>query len=92
VLITRAATYKEIYETFRWNVPERFNMAVACCDRWAAESDRVALIHEAPAGTARRYTFRDLQRASKRVAIECCCCSASGPRRPCCIWRRGGPA
>jgi acetyl-CoA synthetase len=43
-------------------------MAVACCDRWAAEGDRVALIHEASAGTARRYTFRDLQRASKRVA------------------------
>ncbi len=68
MLITRAATYKEIYETFRWNVPERFNMAVACCDRWAAEGDRVALIHEAPAGPARRYTFRELQRASKRVA------------------------
>lgn len=68
MLITRAATYKEIYETFRWNVPERFNMAVACCDRWAGEGGRVALIHEAPDGTARRYTFRDLQRASKRVA------------------------
>ena len=30
MLITRADTYQEIYDGFRWRVPERFNMAVAC--------------------------------------------------------------
>ena len=68
VLITRADRYREIYDGFRWRVPERFNMAVACCDRWAAAPDRVALIHERPDGTMRRYSFRDMQRVSLRVA------------------------
>ena len=68
VLITRAESYREIYDGFRWRVPERFNMAVACCDRWAAAPDRVALIHERPDGTMRRYSFRDMQRVSLRVA------------------------
>ena len=68
VLITRADSYREIYDGFRWRVPERFNMAVACCDRWAAAPDRVALIHERPDGTMRRYSFRDMQRVSLRVA------------------------
>ena len=27
--------YREIYDTFRWEVPERFNMGVACCGRLA---------------------------------------------------------
>ena len=68
MLITRAGSYQEIYDGFRWRVPERFNMAAACCDRWAAAPDRVALIHEQPDGTVRRYTFRDMQEASLRVA------------------------
>jgi len=68
VLITPARSYREIYDAFRWRVPERFNMAVACCDRWAAAPDRVALIHEQPDGAVRRYTFRDIREASLRVA------------------------
>lgn len=67
VLITRADSYREIYDGFRWRVPERFNMAVACCDRWAAAPDRVALIHERPDGSMRRYSFRDMQRVSLRT-------------------------
>ncbi len=37
-------SYEAIYRDFRWEIPERFNMAVACCDDWAArEPGRVAL-------------------------------------------------
>ena len=36
-------SYDDIYATFRWELPGRFNMAVACCGDWAArEPDRVA--------------------------------------------------
>lgn len=37
-------SYDAIYRTFRWDLPERFNMAAACCDDWAGrEPERVAL-------------------------------------------------
>jgi acetyl-CoA synthetase len=68
MLIKRAATYREIYDAFRWQVPARFNMAVACCDRWATDPARVALIHEWPDGKVRRYSFAELQALSNRCA------------------------
>ena len=30
-----AATYDELYQNFRWEIPARFNIATACCDRRA---------------------------------------------------------
>ena len=68
MLIKRADTYREIYDAFRWQVPARFNMAVACCDRWADDPARVALIHEQPDGKVRRYSFAELQGLSNRCA------------------------
>ncbi|HUL99609.1 MAG TPA: hypothetical protein VLU24_09405 [Mycobacterium sp.] len=68
MLIKRATTYREIYDAFRWQVPARFNMAVACCDRWAGDPVRVALIHEQPDGEVRRYTFAELRSQSNRCA------------------------
>lgn len=68
MLIKHAATYREVYDAFHWQVPPRFNMAVACCDRWAADPTRVALIHEQPDGQVRRYTFAELKGLSNRCA------------------------
>lgn len=68
MLITRAGNYREIYDAFQWQVPTRFNMAAACCDRWAGSRDRVALIHEQPDGDVRRYTFSEMQSLSNRCA------------------------
>ena len=68
MLIKRSATYREIYDAFRWKVQAQFNMAVACCDRWAADPDRVALIHEQPDGAVRRYSFAEPQSLSNRCA------------------------
>ena len=68
MLIKRADNYREIYDSFRWQVPAHFNMAAACCDRWATDADRVALIHEQPDGEVRRYTFAELQGLSNRCA------------------------
>lgn len=66
MLINRAGTYREIYDAFRWEIPERFNTAVACCDRWANDPARIALIHEQPDGQVRRYTFTELRGLSNR--------------------------
>ncbi len=68
MLIKHAGSYREIYDAFRWNVPQRFNIATACCDRWAVDPDRVALIHEQPDGQVRRYTFAELRQLSTRCA------------------------
>lgn len=37
-------SYDEIYRDFRWDLPDRFNIAAACCDDWSAYApERVAL-------------------------------------------------
>ena len=33
--------YDELYRSFRWEVPARYNIAHACCGQWAADRNRV---------------------------------------------------
>src|SRR5688572_7302589 len=63
-----ADRYREVYEAFRWNVPPDFNIARACCRRWAPDAGRVALHWEDEAGETRTYTYRDLQAAANRAS------------------------
>lgn len=64
-----AATYDEVYRSFRWQVPARYNIAADVCDRHAAaQPDALALIFEAADGTVTRYTFREVQRLANRAA------------------------
>lgn len=59
-----ALTYESWRRDFRWDIPERFNIARACCDRWADGSGRVALLqHEGPP-----ITFDALRAMSARLA------------------------
>ena len=60
--------YREIYESFRWDVPERFNIARACCGRYAADRSRVALHWEDESGVASMHTFRELQEQANRLS------------------------
>jgi acetyl-CoA synthetase len=68
VILPDCDTYEDLVARFRWNVPETFNIAVACCDRWADGSGRLALIHETAGGTTERITFDALRSASARFA------------------------
>lgn len=48
---------------------ELFNIAHACCDRWAQdEPQRIALIQKNLDGSVVRYSFADLQRHANRLA------------------------
>jgi acetyl-CoA synthetase len=67
-VLNRGNSYDEIYRGFRWELPERFNIGAACCDRHATGAGRLALIYEAPDGTVERFTFDDLKRLSNRCA------------------------
>src|ERR1044071_1363193 len=60
--------YQELYDRFRWEVPERFNIATACCGRWAADRSRFALYWEDESGASAAYSFWDVQVAANRLS------------------------
>src|SRR5512146_407001 len=68
MLITRGKTYDEIYNAFRWQLPERYNIAHDVCDRHAGDPGKIALIHEAASGSVDRYSFRQIQGFANRLA------------------------
>jgi len=59
------SAYAEIYGSFRWRVPRRFNIGTACID--ALPANHLALIHVSDRAT-RRYTFGELCELTNRVA------------------------
>jgi acetyl-CoA synthetase len=61
-------TYQEVYNSFRWNIPELYNIGVDICDKWAHQRYRLALIYENENGQVEQYTFWDLKRLSNRFA------------------------
>src|SRR5690348_9616170 len=60
--------YDELYRSFRWNVPPRYNIAHACCGQWAADRSRFALYWEDESGAAAAYSFWDIQQAANRLS------------------------
>jgi acetyl-CoA synthetase len=67
-MLTEAATYDELYRNFRWDIPARFNIATACCDRHADGTGRLALIYIDEDGTATRTSFDAVADRSRRFA------------------------
>jgi acetyl-CoA synthetase len=60
--------YDELYSAYRWQVPERYNIARECCGRWAADRNRFALYWEDESGAKAAFTFWDLQREANRLS------------------------
>jgi acetyl-CoA synthetase len=64
-----ARSYGDLRRTFRWQVPERYNIAADTIDRHAAARPAaLALIAEDESGAITRMTFEDVRRASNRLA------------------------
>ena len=61
-------TYEELYRNFRWDIPDRYNVGVDVCDKWAGDPDRLALIYLDHQGQEQRFTFLQLKRLSNRLA------------------------
>jgi acetyl-CoA synthetase len=60
---------KQLHAAFRWDIPARYNIGVAVCDRWAErEPDRLALLDVADDGTVTRVSYADLRSQSNRLA------------------------
>jgi acetyl-CoA synthetase len=60
--------YDELYSSFRWRVPQRYNIAQACCGQWAGDRNRFALYWEDESGTTAAYSFWDIQVAANRLS------------------------
>src|SRR5947207_8323124 len=60
--------YAELYRRYRWTVPERYNIAAACCGQWAADRGRFALYWEDESGATAAYSFWDIQLAANRLS------------------------
>ena len=62
----RPGPYDEMASSFRWQVPERYNLAVDTVDKH--EPDRLAMLWEDYKGNERRVTFGDIKEMSNRIA------------------------
>jgi acetyl-CoA synthetase len=60
--------YAELYRSFRWDVPPRYNIARACCAQWAADRSRFALYWEDESGASAAFSFWDIQVAANRLS------------------------
>ena len=67
-MLTPGKTYDEVYNSFRWEIPEFYNIGVDICDKWAHQRYRLALIYEDENGQVEKYSFWDLKRLSNALA------------------------
>jgi len=74
----RADQYAVLHSRFRWQVDTHFNIAQACCHRWAAESNgkgpsatpsRTAIRIHRPGATGRDYSYADLQHSADALSL-----------------------
>ncbi|MBW2594523.1 MAG: acyl-CoA synthetase [Deltaproteobacteria bacterium] len=61
-------TYDDVYNSFKWEIPEFYNIGVDVCDKWAHQRYRLALIYENENGKTEKYTFWNLKRLSNKFA------------------------
>ncbi len=62
-------TYEEVYWSFRWETPARFNIAEAICERHAAlKPDAPALLYEQADGALRSWSFGEVSEHANRCA------------------------
>ena len=62
-------SYAGAREAFRWRIPERYNMGVDVCDKFADITPNApALIDVLKDGSPRPYSYLELKRLSNRLA------------------------
>ncbi len=67
-MLEKKNTYEELYRSFRWRIPDKYNIGVDICDKWANQRYRLALIFENDQGRTEKYTFWDIKNLSNRLA------------------------
>src|ERR1700681_792647 len=67
-MLTETTDYEKLTRDFRWDIPPRFNIASACCDRHADGGKRLALIYVDEDGGTQCTSFDELAEMSRRFA------------------------
>ncbi|PMS20361.1 AMP-dependent synthetase [Trinickia dabaoshanensis] len=67
-MLTRTHSYEKLVAGFAWHIPERYNIGVDACDKWADGTHRPALVYERRDGTVLRYSFDELKALSNQLA------------------------
>lgn len=63
--------YAQLHGSFQWSVPEEFNIAQACCGRWAEQLDaarRVAIYSTDATQVGVAFSFATLQQQANRLS------------------------
>ena len=67
--LPQANSYEELVAAFQWDIPERYNIGVDVCDKWAVrEPERLALLHKAQDGSVQQFTFAEMRCLSNQTA------------------------
>src|SRR3569833_3269016 len=67
-MLKETSDYDRLYRDFNRDIPARYNIAAACCDRHADGSARHALTIVEEEGGVRRVSFDELAAFSRRFA------------------------
>ena len=60
--------YRQLYDEFRWAVPEHFNLAEVCCRRWTEKPQRIALYLEDENGTQQTLSYGELSAQANQLS------------------------
>jgi len=63
-----ADQYERLYREYRWHVPDDFNLAHACCGRWAQDASRIAIFYEDEAGRQSILGYAELAQQANRLS------------------------
>lgn len=61
-------SYDRLVRDFRWTIPDRFNLAEACCRRWVGHATGPAIVNVLADGRVEPWSFEDLDKAASRLA------------------------
>ncbi|WP_341988861.1 acyl-CoA synthetase [Azorhizobium sp. AG788] len=67
-MLPQAERYDDLVRAFRWRIPARFNMGVACVDAHADGSGKPALVFVEETGGVATYSFDQLKALTNRFA------------------------
>lgn len=65
--------FDQLHEQFKWNIPEKLNVAELVCSRHAQSQDKkgeakIALIAETDSGACQSFSFADIEKLSNQLA------------------------
>jgi len=68
-MLPDSADYPSLYQQFRWNLPDRFNIGDAISTRWAREKPKqTAIVYGLDGEEVRKMSFVELDRLANKMA------------------------